>query len=189
MSAEGNRTGAAPSKRPMTNEATKAKPQGVAETVGSNSTKNRLKLYNEVVEKAELTAIQLLSLSFDSDLTYAWDYAPKSKLTYNVVSEETLFDSEVGKAAIFVLCDVKSKVGRKNALSCKAKFAVAYSGLSGCEEAAVVAFLQRVGRFSCYPYFRSVFATLDWNAQTRMPPLPVLKEPRQKSTKSKPQTE
>lgn len=131
--------------------------------------------YNSVVREADLQAVQLLNLSFNVDPAFFGDRS-KRKFDLNIEHGTNEFDAAKGSAFAFVNLVVSVKRARKNTLMCKAEYVVVYENLKGCESDAVKQFLDRVAPFACYPYFRSVFATLDWAAGTMLPPLPIHKE-------------
>ena len=131
--------------------------------------------YNAVVREADLQAVQLLNLSFNVDPVFFGDRS-KRKLDVSIEHGTNEFDAAKGAAFSFVNVDVSARRGRKRTLTCKAEYVVVYENLRGCDPGAVKLFLDRVAPFACYPYFRSVFATLDWAAGTMLPPLPIHKE-------------
>jgi hypothetical protein len=146
--------------------------------------KEKMAKYNEVVRRAELSVVHLVSVSFKVDPRYHAEKAEKDsaerknglKLSVGVKVNHVVVDNGSGVAGVFLLCEVGAKLRKSNLLTCKAEYFVGYRNLNGCDEKASEAFLNRVGKFSCYPYFRSLFASLDWSAGTEMPPLPVLRE-------------
>lgn len=109
----------------------------------------------------------------------------KRALSYVVKNGVHHFSTEDGAAMMFVSFNVTAQTGRKKTLACEAEYVVTYDGLNDCDDDAVEAFLGRVAPFACYPYFRSLFATLDWAATTGLPPLPVHKEPARTSASQK----
>ncbi len=68
------------------------------------------------------------------------------------------------------------KSGRKKALKLTADYLVAYANLSGQEEGHVEFFLNKVGRFATYPYFRALFSHHTSETGIMLPPLPSLNE-------------
>lgn len=136
---------------------------------------SRLASYDEVVSKASLNDIQLMDLNFNIQPEF-FSESSKRKLAYHVEKKASHFDPDAGIAAAFISMEVKGVVGRKKVLSCKALYSIVYDNLLSCDQEAVEAFLRRVAQFTCYPYFRSLFASLDWAAGLRLPPLPVHKE-------------
>lgn len=142
-----------------------------AQEKGREAVKN----YNYVVKCASLEHIRLLDVSFEVQPEF-FGGEGKPSLSYDVSNEQSFFDAEKGSAFAVVAIDVSGRRSRHKVLACKAKYVVGYSGLSGCDEEAVNVFLRRVGPFSAYPYFRSLFANLDWSAGTQLPPLPIHKE-------------
>lgn len=131
--------------------------------------------YNAAVAAAGLQAVQLQSMSFKVEPEFFGDRTQR-RLSVDIEHERNDVDSAQGLAFAFVNILVTAKRGRKNTLACKAGYLVIYDNLKGCDPDAVRLFLDRVAPFACYPYFRSLFATLDWAAGTMLPPLPVHKE-------------
>lgn len=138
--------------------------------------RERLERYNHVVSAAQLRSVQMSSTAFKVKPDFFSD-GENRKLSYTVIKGARHFSEENAVAMAFISFQVEAKIGRKKVLHCEAEYVVTYDGLFDCEEEAVLAFLDRVGPFTCYPYFRSLFASLDWAATTGLPPLPVHKEP------------
>lgn len=145
----------------------------------------RLEEYNKVVAAAELGSIQLIKLEFD----VSPDYHQKQSevdLGYVITPDVSHYDLDEGFAGCVINFEVSAKHDDERLLHCEATYTVTYSIGEPCDEAAVKAFLGRVGVFACYPYFRGVFANLDWAANTRLPPLPVHREDLPRKPKPKP---
>lgn len=138
--------------------------------------REKLEKYNHVVGAAQIRAVQMMSVSFKVKPDF-FSEEEKRALSYDVKNGDHNFSTEDGAAMIFVSFNVSAQTGRKKTLVCEADYVVTYDGLNDCDDEAVKAFLGRVAPFACYPYFRSLFATLDWAATTGLPPLPVHKEP------------
>ncbi|UXN61560.1 hypothetical protein [Phyllobacterium zundukense] len=150
----------------------------------SDQKKDRLEKYSHVVGVAQLRAVQVTSVEFNVKPEFFSDEADRS-LGYVVIKGGQQFSHEDCVAMAFIGFEVAAKTGRKKTLVCKAEYAVTYDNLVDCDEEATMVFLNRVAVFACYPYFRSLFATLDWAAATSLPPLPVHKEPAVKSPAEK----
>lgn len=144
-------------------------------TSAEASSAKRISNYDDVVDKAFLNDVQLMALNFDIKPLFFSSVSGR-KLSYVVERSANHYDSEAGLAASFITMSVVGKVGRKTVLTCRANYNVVYDSIDGCDSEAVDAFLRRVAPFVCYPYFRSLFASLDWAAGLRLPPLPVHKE-------------
>ncbi|MGV2018172.1 hypothetical protein [Agrobacterium sp. 22-223-1] len=140
--------------------------------------------YNRVVAAAELGAIQLVKLDFDVSPDYYIEQAD-AELGYVVKAESSEYDEESRLAACIISFQVNALRGDEPLLQCNATYTVMYEIADDCDIDAVKTFVERVGVFACYPYFRGVFASLDWAANTRLPPLPVHKEETKKKAKSK----
>lgn len=145
-----------------------------------------LERYNNVVARAELQTIQLTDFSFHVDPGH-FVKAGNRKLSYQIKNEVNEFFREDGLAFAHVDMTVNAKVDRKKTLACTAKYVAVYDNLGDCDEKEVKVFLSRVAPIACYPYFRGIFASLNWAAGADLPPLPVHREPtipRPKTTNS-----
>ena len=154
----------------------------------SESKEKLLEEYNKVVDQIEISAINLTSLDFDIKPSFFELFDDKkTKFSFDVgflnietpefdgLNSEVVEDVLSNFASAQLYANVFMKNGRKTLFSLKAEYLLIYTNIAGCEPQAVEAFIERVGRFTCYPYFRSLFSTIDGCAGTRMPPLPVLK--------------
>lgn len=150
----------------------------------SDMQRERLERYNHVVSVAQLRSVQMSSTSFKVEPEFFLNEENR-KLSYTVKKGAKNFSETEAVAMALVSFEVESKAGRKKNLHCKADYFITYDSLIDCEGEAVFAFLDRVAPFACYPYFRSLFATLDWAATTGLPPLPVHKEPAKKRATDK----
>ncbi|WP_414831674.1 hypothetical protein [Afifella sp. YEN Y35] len=141
------------------------------------SHEERMANYSEVVGKAELSAVRLIGSTFEVRPSFFETEEERLEFHYEVNPTDIQFDSEEGWGAIFMQCVAGARLENMDLVLCSANYLVAYGGMVDCEREATEAFLRKVGRFTCYPYFRSLFAMLDANAGTSLPTLPVLKEP------------
>ena len=66
--------------------------------------------------------------------------------------------------------------GRRKPVTLRATYYATYALSKPCEETPALAYLRRVGRYSCYPYFRALFGILTEQGGLQLPPLPVLHE-------------
>lgn len=160
----------------------KASKAARAETKTSHD--ERLEKYNAVVADAELGGIQLIKLDFDVSPEYYGD-GSEIELGYIVRPESSEYDDEAGIAACIISFQVEAIRDDVALLQCNATYTVMYRIGEKRDEEAVKAFIERLGVFACYPYFRGVFANLDWAANTRLPPLPVHKEEVKRKRKPK----
>lgn len=146
------------------------------QTNGGSDKSEVLARYNHVVECAELRTIQLTDFNFHIDPQH---FSPEVKrsFVYDIDNHANEFSAENGLALAHVDVSVYCKVERKKTLKCTAKYIAVYDNLSDCDEKEVKAFLSRVAPIACYPYFRALFANLNWAAGADMPPLPVHREP------------
>lgn len=140
--------------------------------------------YNKVVQVAELGEIQLFELNFSVSPDY-YHGKEDAKLGYIVKTDSTFYDPDANFAACLVSFEVEAKHDEDIVLNCSAKYTATYNLSEACEKEAIEKFLNRVAVFACYPYFRGIFANLDWSANTRLPPLPIHKEDVKRTPKPK----
>jgi len=143
-------------------------PTEVSEAKGFSSSE-----YNSVALSAHLRAITLLSNSFDynpADGVRQEDW----KLGYGVRVNSCRYNQDEEYVAAIIKYSMAAKHGRKKIVTCNAVYGVFYDvGFVSSTEAAE-AFCNNVGVFAAYPYFRSLVATLLWNAGVDLPPLPAI---------------
>lgn len=130
--------------------------------------------YNKVVDVAEIASVSMVNLKFEVKPSFFSN--KKRNLQYDGDVLRIDYDKENGHAIVLLDFTVQSKTGKTKTLLCKAEYIVAYRGIKDCKADAVETFLNRVGVFAAYPYFRSLFASLDWAANTSMPILPVMRQ-------------
>lgn len=141
--------------------------------------------YSRVVDQAELLKVILSKVEFDVQPRYyiaigAEDQTPKltRRFEENIDESAFYFHSDTGLAFCEFAWKISIAEKKKQLLRCAAVYRVVYKGLEACDESAVTAFVTRVGRFACFPYFRSLVAQLGWSSDAELPPLPVLRGPK-----------
>jgi hypothetical protein len=134
------------------------------------------KAYNELVAHARLQGLRLTGSKFDLrphalvDDRDRWAYRITDALgDWHLDREELLLRGQYAYTAECV-------EGRRKPVSLSATYLATYRLSATCEDDAAHAFLQRVGRFSCYPYFRALFGILTEQSGLQLPPLPVMSE-------------
>lgn len=149
--------------------------QKSASNVGEKSSAEiRRNNYNRVVREARIVSVILADLTFNVD-PEAYAASDKKKRSYNSSIVHFFYDSEKGVFLAGVRWIVKTKVGRKTLVNCSAVYNVVYDSISDVDEDVVRVFADSVGRATVYGYFRGLFAHLDWSANLRTPPLPVVR--------------
>lgn len=135
--------------------------------------------YNDLVSHARLIGLRLTGSKFDikphalSDEREQWKYRINDKL------DEWTLDCKNLRLRSLYSYEVSCGTGRRKSVTLSATYYATYKLSRECEEAAAFAYLQRVARYSCYPYFRALFAILTEQSGLLLPPLPVLyEEPR-----------
>lgn len=137
------------------------------------------KPYNDLVAQARLIGLRLTGSKFDikpqalSEQREQWKYRINDKL------DEWTLDQENLRLRGLYSYEVSCGTGRRSSVTLSATYYATYKLSRECEEDAAFAYLQRVARYSCYPYFRALFAILTEQSGLLLPPLPVLyEEPR-----------
>ncbi|QTH24048.1 hypothetical protein HRJ34_11375 [Rhizorhabdus wittichii] len=129
--------------------------------------------YNAVATEAILLTIRLISQRFDLNMECSGN-SSDWKLSYGRRVMSCTFDRDAKQVAAIIQFEVTAREGRKKALHCTADYGIMYEVPADAEEEAVKGFCKNVGRFAIYPYFRSLFAQLAWNAELMLPPLPSI---------------
>ncbi len=152
-----------------------SKPKNALAEKENADKRSSLANYEKAVEAAKLKAVNLIDFSFKVQPDFFSFKKTDLNFCYLVNNTDTQYEEDF--AVAFVDFEVYTKKSRRKLLSCKAQYAVIYDGFKNCEEKEVRQFVNRVSVFTCYPYFRSLFASMDWAAGTKLPPLPIHKEP------------
>lgn len=133
--------------------------------------------YNRAVRTADLSAILLRDVKFKVDKALAPNRDRPTKMTgqCNGSMIGLAVDEETGALTASIEWGVELKAGKKRVASCKAVYDVVYNGFSEVDDKIVGLFAENVARPACYAYFRSLYASMDWAAELRFPPLPVVR--------------
>lgn len=94
---------------------------------------------------------------------------------FNWTFERIGYEKDDGLLAGAFAWDVVVKKGNTKLLSAQATYMVAYGDVPDVDEEPAFAFVERVGRFATYPYFRSHVAHMASQAGADVPVLPVLR--------------
>ena len=140
------------------------------------------KAYAKVVRSAELQDIKLLSSSFGVEMAYFEDgeigHADGEKLNYSYACEQPMVAYEATDGGLLGQFDWKVIVARDDTevLTIRATYVAAYQCDEGLDEKATTKFVERVGRFATFPYFRALVGFYSNASSIEIPILPVLKE-------------
>lgn len=132
--------------------------------------------YNDVVARAKLQAIRLLSSEFDvQPLAYEPnDQGPEFEIAHNLIAHS--YDRERNQLSGLLGFEAQQTRDGNAVLSVAAEYLVDYLLNTECEEDAAELFVERLAPFAAYPYFRSLFSQLTSQAGLLTPPLPILAE-------------
>lgn len=132
--------------------------------------------FNAVVAHARLSGLRLVETRFDvrpgalSKDRQHWTYRVEDALSdWHLDCDSRLLRGQYAYSALCI-------EGRRRPVVLRASYLATYRLSGACEEDAALAYLRRVGRFSCYPYFRALFSILTEQSGLQLPPLPVIAE-------------
>lgn len=132
--------------------------------------------YNRVVAHAKVQTIRLINSRYD--LKQAALAGTREDWNYNVSSQ--LLDWHCDNDALVLSgtweYTATCMQGKRKLLTVIAKYLVGYRLSAVCEAEAGYHFLERVGKFAAYPYFRSTFANLTQQSGIALHPLPIISE-------------
>lgn len=150
----------------------------VAVSGASPDPEERRRKYNRAVRQANLVTILLSKIDFKVNREIKRPVKSderKSTPSYGGKLVKFQFNEEAKAFIASVAWTVELKVGRQTYSKCVAHYDVIYNGFSDIDEEIVELFAENVARPATYTYFRALFASLDWSAELRLPPLPVIK--------------
>jgi hypothetical protein len=144
--------------------------------------KEAIDSYNRVVEGARLVDIRMTSLTYRirPEVSLALEeereqQKPLTKKNLECMFEWANFDSEDGFLSAALQYKVEIFAKRKRILSIVAVYIIAYENVPPVEEVHALAFVQKVGRFAVYPFFRSIVSTLAGESRLDLPILPIMR--------------
>ena len=138
--------------------------------------------YVKVVRSAVLQDIKLVSSSFVVEMAYFEDgeigHADDERLNYSYGSEQPMVAYDSTDGGLLGQFDWKVIVTRDDTevLTIRATYVAAYQCDEGLDEKATAKFVERVGRFATFPYFRALVGFYGTASSIEIPILPVLKE-------------
>jgi hypothetical protein len=132
--------------------------------------------YNRLVAHAKVQAIRLINSRYDIKPVAL--SAPKKDLVYNVSYRLLDWHCDGESLTLSGTWEYTATCmdRRRKLLTVTAKYLVTYRLSAVCDVEAGRQFLERVGRFAAYPYFRSTFAILTQQSGIVLHPLPIISE-------------
>lgn len=129
--------------------------------------------YNKLVASAELIDVKLIKTDFEVHGEFFSTDPDNHAHRYNCEVGRVFAQDDMLLGEIQMLAGCK--IGRKWGLKARATYLVAYVVNGDAPKQAAARYLEKVARFSAYPYFRAHFAALCQGAGAEVPPLPVLR--------------
>jgi hypothetical protein len=133
--------------------------------------------YNQVVQTAELRDIKLVASVFSVSPEY---YAGQPEALDMILSDKldwVNFDEAGTLATASFDWSADCKRDDEDLLSVSATYIIAYAFSASAGRRYVEAFIQNVGRFALYPYFRALVAQFSAASSADLPVLPIIKQP------------
>ncbi|HZP18763.1 MAG TPA: hypothetical protein VFB16_01020 [Bauldia sp.] len=131
--------------------------------------------YNRLVRQARLLSLILEKVDFKMAAESLG--VSRSLLTRDITGKKKILSSGAtdGTCIANMSWNISIKYKRKILSGCTAIYLVAYDGMQDCAEDTIEMFLENVAKAATYPYFRALYAHLDWAANPQSAPLPILK--------------
>lgn len=154
---------------------------------GSDKKVGYVEKYDAVVANAELANIMLVASKFDIQPGYFQfrdlpdNDSRKAQFTFDWKIHDVGFYPDTGLLGANFDWIVIIKQGKKHLFKLSCSYLCFYTGLEGHDKKAAKAFIERVGLFAAYPYFRNHVSHISWAANARLPLMPMLREVRKKS--------
>ncbi len=134
-------------------------------------------LYQEVVEAASLGNILLRDTKFKiTPEYYAHKNGSEVKHYFDTASEEIIYDEDESIIQGIFEFHVRVKKANKHLFELKSSYVIFYELSKRVDQKAARAFCEKVGLFSCYPFFRQHMSMISSDASAEMPILPLLKQ-------------
>lgn len=131
--------------------------------------------YNRLARTARLRSLVLENIDFKiKPETLAAENKVRLKRTVSAETKIISTGVQDGNCVGNIVWSIDSKLEKKRVVQCRVSYMIAYDGIADCSEETVQLFLDNVGKGATYAYLRSLYASLDWNANLGGPPLPVI---------------
>ncbi len=134
----------------------------------------RIRQYNKAARLAQLSSILLEKVDFRISPAALRSDPSDIKRELSAETEIINYEADVGNCIAAIRWSIVLKYKRKNVASCKSSYIVVYREVKGFSEDIIKMFIDHVGKTATYAYFRALYAHLDWSANLRSPPLPVM---------------
>ena len=149
--------------------------KGESEVIPPLDPQERRRMYNRAVREARLVTILLSGTTFKVTRENTPSEEDEIVPSYKGVLKEVSYQKEFGACLIQIEWQVQVKVHRKQFVKCTATYDIIYDGFKEASEEIVSLLAENVAKPASYAYFRALYANLDWSADLRFPPLPIIK--------------
>jgi hypothetical protein len=148
-------------------------PSSHAEVMPPVSPEERRNRYNLLVRTAKLTTLLLHETNF---VVQPDAHAISRHLLSRDLEgrrEVLSHGCEDGDCVVRVKWIATMRYRKRNLIRGSASYIVSYRGMKGFSEDIVEEFADVIAKAATYPYFRALYAHLDWSAELGSPPLPL----------------
>lgn len=146
-----------------------------------DNTPDDVQEYNNLVHEAELTDIRLVDLKFNAKPAYFAALRGENEggkalvRAFDGKMSDIFYDKELSTLGGQFDWVTEVKVGGKKLLKVEARYLVVYGNVPSAPEKTRERYIQRVGKFATYPYYRALVSQISWESKTELPVMPVLK--------------
>jgi hypothetical protein len=134
----------------------------------------RIRQYNKATRLAQLSSILLQKVDFQISPDALRSDPSELKRELGAETEIINYEPDAGDCVAAIRWNIVLRYKRKKVASCKTSYIVVYREVKGFSEDIIKTFIDHVGKTATYAYFRALYAHLDWSANLRSPPLPVM---------------
>ena len=134
------------------------------------------RVYNQVCVAAHLRDIRLLVSDYYTNLQVIEVIEDFESADQSIFGEctQTIFDYDAEIVQGHFHWSVDVWLGREKGIELQADYMITYVGLTDYDERHVRFFVEKIGRFATYPYFRALFSYHSGESGLMLPPLPTL---------------
>lgn len=137
--------------------------------------------YNGLVHDAELIDLRLVDLKFNVRPEYFAALRDEAEGKRSLVRafdgkmSDIFYESEAQTLGGQFDWATHVLIGKKKLLKVEARFLVVYGNVPEVAAETRERYIQKVGKFATYPYYRSLVSQLSWESKGDLPTMPVLK--------------
>lgn len=140
-----------------------------------NPAEKKRSTYNKLVREARLISFLVEKVNFNIHPEVLG--VSKALLTRDLSGKKQVLvhGADDGTCIANIVWNINIRLKRRVLVRCSASYIITYDGMAGFPEETTETFIETVAKAATYPYFRALYAHLDWSASLGSAPLPILK--------------